>query len=188
MPKKVHPDCISECFDLYVKYNGANFPAIEREMRARGWSSFTKQNIRKKVNGEYIGWEVEFNWQKALTEINANRGKAAMTSAEGLHVEVETIRTTIFNEILTRGVNDPDYKFLLWEHGKYVAKTAEILRSLDAARDNYANFVFFLRHLAAASSKISPDLARALCEAEDALLDWAESEFVKREDANERPN
>lgn len=181
MPKKAHPDCVSDCFDLYVKYNGSNFAAIERDMRARGWSTFTKQNIRKKVAGEYVGWEPEFGWQKALELITANRGKAAMTSAEGLHHEVETIRTTIYNEILTRGVNDPDYKFLLWEHGKYVAKTAEILKSLDGSRDNYANFNFFLRHLLAAASKISPDLARTICEAEEALLDWAEKEFVKAE-------
>ena len=185
MPKITPPECISDCFDLYVKYNGSNFVAIEREMRARGWSTFTKQNIRKKVSGEYVGWEIEFGWTKALEQINSNRGKAAMTSAEGLHHEVETIRTTIFNEILTRGVNDPDYKFLLWEHGKYVGKTADILKSLDSSRDNYANFIFFLKKLLGAATKISPDLARAICEAEDALLDWAEKEFVTSED---KPN
>jgi hypothetical protein len=181
MPRKVAPECISDAFDLYVKYNGSNFPAIEREMRARGWTSFTKQSIRKKVKGEYVGWEIDLGWKNALKEINANRGKAAMTSAEGLHHEVETVRTTLFSEILTRGVNDPDYKFLLWEHGKYVAKTADILKSLDAARNNYANCLFFLKWLLRRSMKISPDLARALVEAEDALLDCAEEDFVTPE-------
>jgi hypothetical protein len=186
MPKKVHPDCISDAFDLYVKYNGSNFSAIEQEMRARGWSTFTKQNIRKKVSGEYVGWEIDFGWQAALEQINANRGKAAMTSAEGLHSEVETIRTRLYNELLKRGVNDPIYKFLLWEHGKYVGKTADILKSLDDSRDNYANFIFFLKNLLAAATKISPDLARTVCEAEDALLDWAEKEFVTSEDKEQR--
>jgi hypothetical protein len=185
VPKKVHPDCISDCFDLYVKYNGSNFPAIEREMREKGWTTFTKQNIRKKVDGEYVGWESELGWQKALKQINENRGKAAMTSAEGLHQEVETVRTAIFEQIIEKGIKNPDNKWLLWEHGKYVAKTADILKSLDGARDNYANFVFFLKHLLAAATRISPDLAKSICEAEDALLDWAEKEFVT---AEEKPN
>lgn len=183
MPKNVSPECISDCFDLYLKYNGSNFPAIQKEMREKGWSTFTSQNIRKKIAGEYVGWESEFGWQKALSDINAKRGQVAMTSAEGLQHEVETIRKTLFESLQELGVKHPEYKFLLWEHGKYVAKTKDILVSLDAARDNYANFVFFLRHLLAAATKISPDLARALCEAEDALLDWAEKNFVT-EDAD----
>lgn len=178
MALRSSPECQSDAFDLYVKYNGQNFPAIEAEMRARGWTTFTRQSIRKKLNGTYRGWEIELGWRKALEQINANRGKAAMTSAEGLQAEVETIRKALFDEITARGVNDPDYKFLLWEHGKYVKKTAEILTTLDTAKDNYANFVLFLKHLLTAATSISPDLARAICESEEALLDWAERKFV----------
>lgn len=183
MPKVARPECISDCFDLYLKYNGSNFPAIQNEMRALGWTTFTSQNIRKKIGGEYVGWESEFGWKKALAEINAKRGQVAMTSAEGLHFEVESVRKNLFERILEKGIKDPENKWLLWEHGKYVKKTAEILSSMDAARDNYANFVFFLKHLLAAATKISPELARALCEAEDALLDWAERTFVVENDA-----
>ncbi|MCC6328974.1 MAG: hypothetical protein IT174_10690 [Acidobacteria bacterium] len=178
MPKKIHPECISDCFDLYLKYNGSNFPAIQKEMREKGWSTFTSQNIRKKVKGEYEGWEIDFGWKKALDERNARKGQVAMTSAEGLHYEVESVRKNLYEVILEKGIRDPDNKWLLWEHGKYVKKTAEILSSMDAARDNYANFVFFLKHLLSAATKISPEMARALCEAEDALLDWAEKKFV----------
>lgn len=184
MPKTIPPECKSDAFDLYVKYNGSNLPAIEREMRARGWTTFTKQNIRKKVNGEYVGWETELGWVKALEQINATRGKVAMTSAEGLHYEVESVRTTIYGIIVRQGLDDPENKWLIWEHRKYVKETADILKSLEAARDNYANFVFFLKKLLAAATRISPELARVLCEAEEALLDWAESEFVTEDKTN----
>ncbi len=183
MPKRVHPDCVSDAFELYVKFNGQNFPAIEKAMREKGWTSFTSQSIRKKLNGEYVGWEAELGWVKALEQINAERGKLAMTSAEGLHNEVETVRTQIYRQILEKGIKDPDNKWLLWEHGKYVEKTADILKDLEQARDNFANFVFFLKQLLTAATKISPDLAKALCEAEDGLLDWAEKRFVRSEDS-----
>lgn len=182
MPKKAQPECISDCFDLYLKYNGSNFPAIQKEMREKGWHTFTSQNIRKKIDGEYVGWESELGWQNALAEINANRGRVAMTSAEGLHHEVESVRKTIYDLIKENGVRNPENKWLLWEHGKYVKKTTEILSSMGAARDNYANFVFFLKHMLRAATNISPDLARALCEAEDPLLDWAEKTFVTEEE------
>jgi hypothetical protein len=188
MPKTLAPECISDAFDLYVKYNGTNLPAIQREMRARGWSSFTSQNIRKKVGGEYVGLEAELGWKKALSEINARRGQVAMTSAEELHFEVECIRKTVFDALQTMGISDPANKWLLWEHRHYVEKTAKILTSLAAARDNYANFVFFLTHLLAAATRISPALALALCEAEDALLDWAEREFATKEKTDDAGN
>lgn len=185
MPKKVSPECISDCFDLYLKYNGSNFPAIQREMREKGWSTFSSQNIRKRIDGEHVGWESEFGWKKALEEINAKRGQVAMTSVEELHHEVEIVRKTVFETLQRLGVSDPANKWLLWEHRHYVEKTAYILGSLDKACDNYANFIFFLKNLLAAATKISPDLARSLCEAEDPLLDWAEKNFVTEE---EKPN
>lgn len=179
MPPRHKPECVADAFDLYVKYNGENLPAIQKEMREKGWVKFTSQSIRKKVKGEFTGWEADLNWKGALKEINANRGKAAMTSAEELHSEVEVIRKSVFETLQRLGVNDPENKWLLWEHGKYVEKTANILKDLEGARDNFANYVFFLRHLLAAATKISPDLARMLCESEEALLDWGEKKWVR---------
>ena len=107
---------------------------------------------------------------------------AAATSAESLLFEVETLRKKIFMELQTKGVGSGQ-KDLIYQHDKYVARTTEILASLDKARDNYGNFTFFLQHLLKAATKISPDLAAAICDAEEPLLDWAEREFVTDQEA-----
>ncbi|MCV4808930.1 hypothetical protein OFB93_28065, partial [Escherichia coli] len=60
----------------------------------------------------------------------------------------------------------------------------EILAQLEDARDNYANFTYFLKHLIAASVTISPQLARALVESEDALIQWAESKFAANDESS----
>lgn len=73
MPPRHKPECVSDAFDLYVKYNGENLPAIQKEMREKGWVKFTSQSIRKKVKGEFTGWEADLNWKGALKEINADR-------------------------------------------------------------------------------------------------------------------
>lgn len=178
MPKRVPKDCINDCFELYLEHNGENFPAIQEKMRAMGWTTFTAQNIRKKVNGEYVGWEIEFGWKKSLEIKIATAGQVAATSAEGLLMEVETMRKKIYQELLSNRLD----RDLVYQHDKYVGRTKEILQQLKGSTDNFANFVSFLKRLLAAATKISPELAKALCEAEDALLDWAEAEFVTPEE------
>jgi hypothetical protein len=180
MPKITPPEQINDCFDLYLKYNGQNFPAIEKEMREKGWTQFSSQRIRKLVKGEYTGWEADFGWKKSLEIKIATQGVTAMTSAESLLFEVETVRKKIFNQLQGDALN----RDLVYQHDKYVARTTEILASLDRARDNYANFVFFLTHLLQGATKVSPALAKELCEAEDALLEWAEREFVTDAESN----
>lgn len=174
MPKITPPEQINDAFELYLKYNGQNFPAIEKEMRMRGWAKFNSQRIRKLVKGEYIGWETEFGWKKSLEIKIATNGTVAMTSAESLLFEVETVRKKLFNQLQSDVLN----RDLVYQHDKYVSRSTDILASLDRARDNYANFVFFLTHLLQGATKISPALAKEICEAEDALLEWAEREFV----------
>lgn len=182
MPKIIPIEQINDCFELYLKYNGQNFPAIEREMREKGYTNFSSQRIRKKVKGEVVGWEIEFGWQKSLELKIATQGAVAMTSAESLLFEVETLRKKAYQELLAAPlISNRD---LVYQHDKYVLRTKEILESLDKSRDNYANFVFFLTRLLAAAMKISPALARELCDAEEALLNWAEKEFVTDAESN----
>ena len=176
MPKRTSPEQINDCFELYLKYNGENFPAIEKEMRTRGWTKFSSQRIRKAAGGKFIGWEIEYGWQKSLELKIATQGAIAMTSAESLLFEVETLRKKAFQELQNAPlINNRD---LVYQHDKYVQRSKEILSSLDKARDNYANFVFFLTHLLSGATQISPALAKEICEAEDALLDWAEKKFT----------
>jgi hypothetical protein len=171
------PDQLQAAFELYLKYNGENHERIEREMRALGYHKFSRKVLTDRGSGNRFrrGWISLYGWQKALEFKLAFTGTIAVTSAESLLFEVEIIRKQLFHELQSVGVIDVD---LLKQHERYSARSAQILASLEDARDNYANFVFFLRHLLNAATTISPALAKAICGAEDALIEWAEREFV----------
>lgn len=179
MSTRVDQQQIDECFDLYLKYNGTNFVAIQREMREQGWEKFNSQRIRKKINGEYVGWEIEFGWKAALEVKIRNRGKESLTTAESLLFKAETILELLFEKVKT--VKDLD-RDTVYQIDKFIGRVESILARLDKARDNYGNFVYFFKQLMAASTKISPSLAKEICDAEDALIDWAEREFTTKDE------
>lgn len=177
------PEMIQAAFDLYLKYNGERFDLIEKEMQGDGWSGFKTSLLLNRGRGKNFreGWIERFRWKKSLEIKIAMAGVVAQTSAESLLFEVETIRKKLFITLEANGVNSKD---LVYQHDKYVGRSTEILAQLDKARDNHANFVFFLTHLLKAAPAISPALAEALFDAEDGLLDWAEREFVTNEDSD----
>ena len=171
------PDQIQAAFDLYLKYNGESHDRIEREMRGLGYRTFSQHQLTDHGTGKGFrkGWISRYGWQKSLEFKLAYTGTIAITSAESLLFEVEFLRKRLFHEL--QGSETVDIE-LLKQHERYSARSAQILASLEDARDNYANFVFFLRHLLTAATAISPELAKAICSAENALIEWAEREFV----------
>lgn len=179
---KVSPEQLEDAFALYLKYNGERFDLIEKEMRGRGWTRFQKQQFFDRGRGANFreGWISKYGWKKSLEIKVATAGQTAVTSAESLLFEVETVRKKLYQRLVEKDVNDRD---LVYQHDKYVSRTTEILDKLERARDNYGNFTFFLKHLLAAAPLISPELATALCLAEDGLLEWAEREFATDEEA-----
>lgn len=178
---------IDDAFDLYLKYNGQRFDLIDAEMAKKGWAKF-KANSRLKNRGKgenfRSGWIDTFGWKASLELKIATAGMAAATSAESLLFEVEEIRKKIFMKLKELGVG-AGQKDLVYQHDKYVARTTEILDKLAEARDNYANFVKFAQWLSMNAPKISPALAVAWCEAEDAIIEAAERDFVASDEEQE---
>lgn len=177
---RTNPETVKDCFALYLKYNGERFDLIEEEMRRLGWDSFSKSVLydRRGKNPAHHrdGWVTKYGWQHALKVHLANVATVAATSAESLLAENEAIRKAAYMEIQVKGVGAT--KELIWQHNTYTQNCIKILDKLEAARDNYGNFTFFLAHLLRAATQISPALAKEICDAEDALIDWAEKEFV----------
>ena len=187
MAKRViNPEEIKACFELYLLHNGERHDLIEKEMHRLGWTAFRKAILKSKGFGpnRRDGWIDQYGWQKSLELKIATANTAATTSAESLLFEVEAIRKKIFVEVDAGGVGRAG-KDLIYQHDKYVQRSIDILAQLDRARDNYANFVFFLQKLVAAAPKISPQLAKEICDAEEGLIEWAEAEFTTEEAAAE---
>lgn len=170
---------ISDAFDLYLMHNGERHDLIEKDMHRLGWTAFRKEILKSKGFGENRrdGWIDAYGWRKSLELKIAVANTAAQTSGESLLFEVETIRKKLFQTIEVNGISKAG-KDAIYQHDKYVQRSTEILDRLNDARDNYANFRFFLGHLLKAAAKISPSLAKELCDAEEPIIDWAESNFV----------
>lgn len=178
---------IKDAFELYLKYNGTRFDLIDQEMAKRGYAGFRAHSrLPNRGRGENFreGWIERFGWKKSLELKVSLAGTAAATSAESLLFEVETVRKKVFMELQERGVGKGQ-KDLVYQHDKYILRTTEILDKLESARDNYGNFVYFMQHLLKAATQISPALAKELVDAEEALIDWAEREFVVDEEKSE---
>lgn len=180
MGKQLNEDMIKDCFALYLKYAGERFDLVEQDMHRLGWTSFKKAHLKDRKDGDAMreGYINRFRWDHALKKHLADlaTSSVAATSAEKLLMEAEYIRDGAFQEIKLQGVKAS--KELIWQHNQYTQNCIKILDKLEAARDNYANFVFFLKHLLASASTISPALAKELCDAEEPLLEWAEKQFV----------
>lgn len=172
----------SHAFSLYLKYGGERHDLIEREMHEAGYVGFKKNKLRDhgKVESKTHrqGWINKFRWDHAVKKHleGLATNQIASTSGEKLLIEVEFIREAIFDVIKANGAaNSKDH---VWQHKKYVDASVDILGRLMDARDNYGNFVFFFKHLITAAVTISPALAKELCEAEDAIIEWAETKFI----------
>src|SRR5690606_16435766 len=182
--REPNAEAVKDAFALYIKYNGdeGRFGQIEEDMHRLGWTWFKKQQLKDKGHGEHHreGWITKFGWENSLRLHIASTQTAAATSAESLLAEAEFIRKELFIEIKTQGPRRS--KDLVYQHQAYSKACTEILAKLNDARDNYGNFSYFWQHLLRAASAISPALAKELIEAEDAVIDWAEREFVIEED------
>jgi len=185
MAGKRHTDEeIKDAFSLYLKYGGERHDLIEADMQRLGWAGFRKALLTNRGKGENFreGWIAKYRWENSLKLHLASLTSVAATSAESLLAENEAIRKSAYIEIQTQGVRAS--KDLIYQHNTYTQNCIKILDKLEAARDNYANFTFFLNHLLGAAVEISPSLARELCEAEEALIDWAERKFVVEEETD----
>lgn len=176
-----------DCFALYLKYAGERHDLIETDMHRLGWTSFRKAHLldrkdKSAAGGMREGYINRFRWDQALKKHLAElvTTSVAATSAERLLIECEEIRDRAFQEIKLKGVLAA--KETVWQHKQYADLCIKILGQLNDARDNYGNFVFYLKHMLTGAAAISPALARELCDAEDAILEWAESQFVIEED------
>lgn len=190
MGKRLNEEMVKDAFALYLKNAGERFDLIEQEMHRLGWTSFKQSMLldrkdKSAAGGMREGLISRGRWDHALKKHLAElvTSSVAATSAEKLLIECEHIRDAAFEEIKVAGVKAT--KDLIWQHKQYADLSIKILDKLEAARDNYANFVFFLKHLLTSAATISPALAKELCDAEEPLLEWAESQFVIEEEKPE---
>jgi hypothetical protein len=172
MPPKVPQEQIDAALDLYLKYNGGNLAAIEREMRVLGYSNFSKQRIRKSDGkGGYTGWEIEYNWPRLL-KLKEERTVEALEKFDD--EKLLSLSLSILQGLQEKIHTDSAAGYQV---NLILERINEIRARRPAEVDRYGNFLIFLEDLLKAANQIAPDLTKAIHAAKDPLLDWAEKKY-----------
>lgn len=179
---------IADCWELYKKYNGGHFDLIEKEMRAKGYVKWSRQNLVSRGQGKHRreGWVDLYNWEEALRQQIASQPLAALNSAQELVLEIVTIRKSLYKTILTT----PDarqggkaYSDLIYQHRDYGKLHAELLRTLVDAKDTLGGFVSFIERLLEILNRIGAEKAeRELLKVSEQLIEEARREFGEEQD------
>ena len=85
MAASVPQQKIDDCRGLYVQFGGLDHDRIVAEMRAKGWTSFTKRNLYARTRGGRVtpGWPERFGWDGELFAAEARGRFTAETLSRG---------------------------------------------------------------------------------------------------------
>lgn len=156
---------INRCFQLYLVYNGKQFERIAAEMR-RDYPWFKTERI--------AAWEKRFTWDAALKVKIESDKRAALTSADELVDEIETVRKQLFELIRKDGSND---KELRAQHIHYCRLSVEALTKVKESRDTLGGWLVFWEKLLEWLPDYSTHALDAILQVSSAVIDRAAKEY-----------
>lgn len=156
---------INRCFQLYLLYNGKQHERIAAEMR-RDYPWFKAERIPV--------WEKKYTWDVALKVKIETDKRAALTSADELVDEIETVRKQLFELIRKDGSND---KELRAQHIHYCRLSVEALTKVKEARDTLGAWLVFWEKLLEWLPDYSTHSLDALLQVSSAVIDRAAREY-----------
>lgn len=162
---KYDQQTINKCFRLYLLYNGKQHARIGDEMR-KEYAWFRDTRI--------ADWARKYAWDAALAQKIETDRKQALTSADELVTEVETIRTKLFHQIKGDGTQDQD---LIAKHRDYCRLSIEALTRVKESRDTFGAWLAMFERLLEWIPDYSPHAAQALLQVADPLIQRAAKEY-----------
>lgn len=156
---------INRCFQLYLFHNGKQHERIAAEMR-RDYPWFKAERIPV--------WQKKYAWDAALkVKIEADK-RAALTSADELVEEIETVRKKLYELIKGDGSNDKDH---IAQHIHYCRLSVEALSKVKEARDTLGAWLVFWEKLLEWMPDYSTHALDALLQVSGAVIDRAAKEY-----------
>lgn len=156
---------INRCFQLYLLYNGNQRERIAAEMR-RDYPWFNTDRI--------AAWEKKYAWREALkVKIEADK-RAALTSADELVDEIESVRKKLYELIRADGSND---KELTQQHIHYCRLSVDALSKVKEARDTLGAWLVFWEKLLEWLPDYSTHALDALLQVSSAVIERAAKEY-----------
>lgn len=177
MPSQYGQEAIKKCRELYCKFGGKDFDAIEREMQT-AYPKWRRQNLHPRGN-KSLGWIVEHNFDKSLEEYLKTQTVAVTDDVQNLYLGIKTVREKLQEKVQTgEGTRDDIYAFR-----DYAKLEMEARKSLDLSKDNYESFVAIWEKILAWLPEIDEIAATALLSGDVAerLVLRAKSEYGKED-------
>jgi len=156
---------INRTFQLYLLNNGRNHERIAAEMR-RDYPWFKADRIQ--------AWERKYQWQAALKVKIESDKRAALTSADELVDEIESVRKKLYELIRADGSND---KELTQQHIHYCRLSVDALSKVKEARDTLGAWLVFWEKLLEWLPDYSTHALDALLQVSSAVIDRAAKEY-----------
>ncbi|MGE0133052.1 MAG: hypothetical protein AB7U82_33665 [Blastocatellales bacterium] len=172
-PHRYDQKTINRCFQLYLLYNGKQHERIAAEMR-REYPWFNATRIPE--------WEKKYAWESALRVKIETDKRAALTTADELVDEIETVRKKLYELIKGDGSHD---KELTAQHIHYCRLSVEALTKVKEARDTFGAWLAFWERLLDWLPQFSTHALDSLLQISDAVIDRAAKEYGSSDEGDD---
>lgn len=132
------PEAIEKCRQLYHKYGGKNFDAIQSEMRKAGYPGWSKARLTNKGRDPKSphwreGWVSKFGFDKTLELHQRVSTMAVLNDSQEIYLQIQTVRKIYDAKVIAPG-HDKD-EFYRWRDAVTLELKAK--EQLDLGRANF---------------------------------------------------
>jgi hypothetical protein len=185
MAKAYGPEAVELARQLYLKYGGKNFDAIQAEMQ-RQYPGWRKLNLvdRKRHDArgrESHGWVTKYGFERSLELYSQKLAESVNDDEQDLYLGIKTIRQSLQKLALAKSPSKDD----LAKYRDFCKLEIEARRNLDLSRDNLETFVSGYEKLLIWLGELDPDTAKRLIKNGDRLIEMAQAHYGKPEEVDD---
>lgn len=185
MGKKYSNEAIELCRELYCKYGGTNYDAIQREMRKvfPGWSKMNLSDRTEKGRGDRLGWITLYGYERSLKLQLERLTEKVNDDEQGLYIDIKAVRQRLGKTALGEAATKDD----LAKYRDFCKLEIEARRNLNLTKDNLETFVSGYEKLLIWLGEIdaSGKAVKELLKHRKKLIEMAQAHYGKPEEIND---
>lgn len=175
-------ESIERCRQLYCRYGGKNFEAIEFEMR-RDWPRWQRAMLFDRGRGKNarLGWITKFGFDNSLKIYTQKLVESVNDDEQDLYLGIRTIRKELQKAVSGKEAT----KDQIYQYRDFCKLEIEARRNLDLTRDNLETFVAGYEKLVGWLAGIDPEAAKRLVANGEKLAELAQAHYGKQEEEHD---
>lgn len=180
MSRTIYPqEAIDLCLELYLRFGGANYNAIEREMQKiyPGWQ---KQLLFSKGKGKNarLGWIDKFGFERALKLHLENKIEKVQDDTQRLYNGIKKVRERLEKKALSEDASPSD----LDKYAKYCDLEIKARQALELSKSNLETFAEAFELICGWLAEINAEVAKGFVKSGDKLIERAQIHYGKSEE------